>query len=143
MLVGQGIIKVDLTNKRIVVDVDLEFAMYYRWFVRKEFMIDPQLPYYGCHITIANDELYPDAKYNKIKKYHNRKILFHYDEDMYIGGQSKGFKNFYLKIYSDLIDKIKFEMDIVEPEDYKGVHITIANTKAGERIYLPPIITLK
>ena len=142
MLKSQGIIKVDPSNGRIVVDVSRDFIEYYNYFITREYWIKLHLPLHGSHITIANKKLHAGVKWDSAMKYHNRIVEFEYDEYLIRGGYTKGFIMFYIKVYSVMIDNMKKDLKIVERPDYRGLHITISNGKSGVSLYWPEMITL-
>jgi hypothetical protein len=144
MLKSTGIIKVDQKNSRIVVDVSEDFIKLYAWFIRKQYWISLQRPMHNAHITIANEKFHSNINWEKAKQYHNKIIEFEYDPYLIRGGRTKGFLMFYLKVISPEIEKIKEELKIVETENYKGLHITVANGKSnGVRPYWPETIEIR
>jgi hypothetical protein len=53
---------------------------------------------------------------------------------------------FYLKVYSEVLDNMKKDLNIVENDGYRGLHITIGQSgKSGSehRPWWPEIIKIK
>jgi len=135
--------KVSVKGHRIVVDVSDDFVKYYNHFITKQYWIKLHLPMHGAHITIANDKLYSGVDWKKAKEYHGMVIDFEYDVDMIRGGRTKGFIMFYMKVFSTEIEQIKKDLGVIDNDRFKGLHLTISNSKAGVRPYWPEMITLK
>lgn len=131
MLKAKGIVKVEKGKSRIVVDLSLDIVRYYNWFISKEYWIRMQTPMHGAHITVANTKFHENIDWDAAQKYHNTQIEFEYDPNMVRGGYTKGFIMFYLRVFSKAIENMKKEMGIVEGQNYKGLHLTLANSKNG------------
>lgn len=144
MLSGLGKIYVDKKAQRIVVDLSRDFIPYYLWLIKKEYWIDLQAPMHYGHITLANKKLYTGVDYQQAAdSYHGQIVDFMYDVNAVRGGYTKGFVMFYLKVYSEELDDIKRKLNIVDRYDYRGLHITLGNSKAGLRTYWPEMIEIK
>jgi hypothetical protein len=144
MLSGLGKIHVDQKAQRIVVNLSRDFIPYYLWFIKKEYWIDLQAPMHYGHITLANKKLYTGVDYQQAAdSYHGQIVDFMYDVNAVRGGYTKGFVMFYLKVYSEELDDIKRKLNIVDRYDYRGLHITLGNSKAGLRTYWPEMIEIK
>lgn len=143
MIEAQGKLIVDQRNRKVVVEVCREFGRYYTWFITKEFWMNIHPPAWGWHITLTNPKLSHTVNWKKAVKLNNYPITFKFDEYMRMGGQSKGFTNFYFKVHSKEIEDIKQHIGVVESDDYRGMHITIGNTKNGTSPYWPQMIELK
>ena len=75
-----------------------------------------------------------DTYYNQYSV-HNHRLWDRY---------TKGFIMFYLKVYSETIDNMKKDLNIMENDGYRGLHITIANGKHGNVYpWWPKMITIK
>ena len=48
-----------------------------------------------------------------------------------------------MKVYSEELDKLKDKFGIVDNSGYRGLHITIGNTKGGVRLYWPQMIDIR
>ena len=107
MLEAQGIFRIDKPNGRIFLDVHYDFINYYNWFVTKEYWSKFHIPRHGSHITIGNTMFHDNMDWVKAKKIYDRRLIkFQYNPYIYIGGGSKGFTNFDIKVYSEEIDHI-------------------------------------
>lgn len=129
-----GKVVVDATRKRLVVDVSDDIIRLYYWFISTKYWIRMNTPMHGAHVTIFNQKKHTDIDWSKAKKYHGKKIELNYDPYLIQGGFTKGFVMFYLKVYSAEVDSIKKDLGIVDGESYRGLHITISNSK-GMTIY--------
>lgn len=143
MLKARGTIKVERDKSRIAVETGRGIIDYYDWFIRREYKVILQKPLHGAHITLTTPKLKHQVDWSKSEKYHGRKVEFEYDSYLIRGGRTKGFPMFYLKIYSEELDKIKKDLNIREGESYKGLHLTVSTGKAGVRPWRPEIIEIK
>ncbi|MGK3945578.1 hypothetical protein ABK046_45455, partial [Streptomyces caeruleatus] len=91
--------------------------------------------------TVANTNFHTKVNWAwAYKQYHRKTIKFDYDEHIIIGGRRKGFIMFYVKVYSDEIDKIKTDCGVKDFEGYQGLHVTIGSIgKSGnaKRVWWP------
>jgi len=136
---GCGKISVD-KNKSIFIKVNNDFVNYYRWLIQKRYfgatgvntflngISKLSTPRLGAHISIVNANLHGwNPEWNKLKLI-GQNAYFHYDPQIvYIGG--RGFSNFWIPVHSDLINKIKKDLEIKEHKKYLGAHITICSNK--------------
>ena len=132
----KGVIKVDQFRGDMQIVLPSDFGAYYSWFILKKYWIYINRPLHGIHVTLTNKKLLFNQKqmdWVKAKKYHNQDILVEYDVDVKIGGSTKDFKNFYVKVVDGKIQTIKDDVNIIESEKYKGMHITLGSTKGGVR----------
>ena len=78
--------------------------------------------------------------------FYGKEYEFDYDVDMVRGGYTRGFIMFYLKVFSEGIDKLKKELNMVDDAAYKGLHLTIGSaTKSGNKsqLYWPQMLEVK
>lgn len=144
MLKSTGIINVQPHKGRMVVDVGFDFVKLYNWFIMKQYWIKMNTPMHGAHITIVSPKIHSGINWKKAMNHHGKKIEFEYDEYLVEGGYTKGFLMYYLRVQSDEIDKIKKEIGLVDNARYRGLHLTIANGKAGTAVpHWPEGITIK
>ena len=147
MLQSEGIISVSVKHRRIVLDLNNDFIHYYKWLIQKEFWWMVDSPLHGSHITIASERHNSSVNWGwAYKQYHRKVIQFSYDENIIIGGWTKGFKMFYVKVFSSDIDKIKNDIGVRDSEHYLGLHCTLGSIgKSGNmlRPYWPQGITIK
>jgi hypothetical protein len=135
MLSAVGRISVEPHKGRIVVNVSNDFSKYYSTFISKTYWLEVDLPLHKPHITIANSLQHKKINWNKAVHHHNKIVEFNYDNNLIQGGYRKGFIMFYLRVYSEELEALKQKLGIVEPDTYKGLHITIGNIgKAGATI---------
>lgn len=102
---------------------------YYKKMVEKRFWIKTHYPKHGPHISIVLPKHHKNVDLNKIKKYNGKIVSFKYDPYVYIGGQGKGYRNFWLKVECPFANKIKEELGIRDNKNFLGLHLTISNTK--------------
>ena len=143
MLKAKGKLSVEPHNGRIVLNVSDDFVKYYSQFVEKKYWILLQQPLHRSHVTLAMSKLHKGIKWKKAVHHHGKDIEFEYDIDMLRGGYRKGFIMFYMKVYSEELDKLKDKFGIVDNSGYQGLHITIGNTKNGVRLYWPQMIEIR
>jgi hypothetical protein len=144
MLKAKGTIKVESRKSRIVVETGSDILDYYGWFLSREYWIKLQKPLHDAHITVCFHRYHKDVDWKKAEYYDGEEIEFEYDPYLIRGGYTKGFIMFYLKVYSEQIDKMKKELNIVDGDSYHGLHLTVANGKNGNvQPYWPEMITVK
>jgi len=134
-----GTIMQDGSNLRIIYSNDL--INYYLWHIENYYQFSINTPAHGSHTTIVSSKLHPSISKDALKKYHGKKITIFYDPHIRMGGQTKNFRNFYIKIYSDELNSIAKEIGVLPAKI--GWHITIANTKSGIRPFFKKLISLK
>ena len=146
MLKAKGTIKVESKKSRIVVETGSGILDLYGWFVSREYWIKLQKPLHDAHITVAFKKYHKDVDWEKAEYYDGEEIEFEYDPYLVRGGYIKGFIMFYLKVYSEAIDKMKKELNIVDSEGYRGLHITVGSSGKGKSnhiIFWPKMIEIK
>lgn len=146
MLKATGTLSVEPHKGRIVLNVSSDFVHYYASFLVKRYWIVMNTPMYGSHITVYNEKFHKTVNWKKALRFHKKEIEFEYDEDMVEGGFTKGFIMFYMKVFSQELEKIKQHLNIQEGPKYKGLHLTIANAgKSDAKIvnWWPDTISLK
>jgi hypothetical protein len=145
MLKASGKISVEKDHNRIVVDISRDFVNYYYWFISKRYWIKMNTPMHGAHITIYNNVVNKhEIDWQAAKGYHKQSVDFEYDPYIIEGGYKKGFIMYYLKVYSREIEGIKAALGIKDGDRYRGLHITLANSKNGTiKPDWPQMITIK
>jgi hypothetical protein len=98
---------------------------------------------YGAHVTVGNTKFHSRIDWDAAKAFDGKRVSFQYDEYVIRGGQTKGYDVFYVKVYSDELDAIKRDSGIVESSTYRGLHVTIANSKGTLPKYWPEMIEIK
>ncbi len=120
---------------RMSVNISEDFVKYYRQLIYWEF---PNLAgglsfsRHRPHITLANPKLHViDQK--SADKYNGKLVEFEYDPTrIYIGGFSKNFVGFYIKIFSSELDKIRncaIVRERKESDRSSSLHLTICTSK--------------
>jgi hypothetical protein len=146
MINASGVIKVERDKQRIVVETSPDIIDYYHWHLSKKYWILLQRPLHKAHITITNPKFHKDVNWQRAVYYDGERVDFQYDPYMIRGGYTKGFIMFYLKVYSETIDNMKKDLNIMENDGYRGLHITIGSSgKSGTKhvLYWPKMITIK
>ena len=88
-------------------------------------------PLHGAHVTIYSQKHHKNVNWKKAVWYHKKEIEFEYDPKIIEGGYNKGFLMYYLKVHSQEIDQMKKKLGIVDGERYRGLHLTLANSKSN------------
>jgi hypothetical protein len=144
MLSVTGIISVEKEEERIVLNLSDDFIDYYNWFITKKYWVKFQTPMHGAHITIANKIFQHAVDWEAADFYHGKEVSFEYDSYIIEGGYTKGYIMYYIKIFSPDIDFMKYDLGIEDKDDYRGLHITLANQKKGKpKLIWPEMITIK
>lgn len=143
MLTTHGTLSVQPHNGRIVVNVSNDFVRYYNWFITKKYWIKFAQPMYGAHVTVANKKFHSNVDWNAAKSFDGKRVVFQYDECVIRGGQTKGYDVFYVKVHSTELEDFKKQWGVVEKANYKGLHLTIANSKGALPKYWPEMIEIK
>jgi hypothetical protein len=129
MLRASGIIKVEPHKGRMVLDVSQDMIDLYYWFIARKYWIRMNKPLHGAHITIYSSKHHKKINWDKAVHYHGERVEFEYDEHIIEGGYTKGFLMYYLRVYSDDIQRIKKRVGIVDGPYFRGEHLTISNSK--------------
>jgi hypothetical protein len=134
-LKSQGTLEVKSDVVRIAVSLD--FIMFYKSLIDKEFRMFSHTPAYGAHISLFLPRIHGKLSEEKSKFlrqfYKNKIITFEYDPDIRIGGQTKNFMNFYMMVKSLEIDNI---CNYLGNDQASRSHVTICNTKNGVQPYI-------
>jgi hypothetical protein len=130
LLKAAGRFKVTHDFIRVILDAD--FCRYYRAFFHAYYYntVKLQIPKHGAHINIVSGKLHPNADCKKYSYLNGKVANFYYDIRGNMGGFSKGFKNFWLDVYSKEFEEIAQDLGCLK--DQKGFayfHITIGNNK--------------
>lgn len=141
MIKSGGIIKVEF-GKRVALELDDDFIKYYNWFITRKYWIKIPTPLHMAHISICNDKIKHQCDWSRAVEYDNQFIQFEYDPHLIEGGFTKGFIMFYLKVQSPQIDLIKKDINIIESETYRGLHITVATGKSLIKSWWPEMIKI-
>ncbi len=143
MLKSKGILSVEPHKGRIVLDVSNDFIQYYKWHICKRYWIDLNTPMHGAHVTVFNEKFHTKPNWKKALEYHGKTIEFDYDENIIEGGYTKGFIMYYIKVFSSELDDMKRKLQIIDGERYRGLHITLANSKNNSiKASWPKMITI-
>lgn len=131
MISAKGTISVESHKGRIVLDVSDDFVKLYYWFISKHYWIRMNTPMHGAHITLANNKYHSKINWRKALWYDKKEVEFTYDPYIIEGGYRKGFLMYYIKVFSDELEKMKKNIGINDGDGYRGLHLTIANSKNG------------
>ena len=144
MITAKGKISVEPHKGRIVLDVSPDFVKLYYWFISKHYWLRMGTPLHGAHITIYSEKHHSKVNWKKALTFHKREVEFQYDPYLIEGGYRKRFLMYYLRVFSTELDDMKRRLGIVDGERYRGLHVTIANSK-GDNLYpdWPKMIELR
>ena len=131
MISAKGTISVEPHKGRIVLDVSNDFVRLYYWFISKHYWIRMNTPMHGAHITVYNTKFHKSVNWKKAVWYDKKEVEFTYNPYIIEGGYRKGFLMYYIKVFSKDLDKMKEKLGINDGENYRGLHLTIANSKNG------------
>ena len=131
MLRAKGIVTVEPQKGRIVLDVSDDLIKLYYWFIARRYWLRMNTPLHGAHVTIYSQKHHKNVNWKKAVWYHKKEIEFEYDPKIIEGGYNKGFLMYYLKVHSQEIDQMKKKLGIVDGERYRGLHLTLANSKSN------------
>jgi hypothetical protein len=131
MISAKGTISVEPHKGRIVLDVSDDFVRLYYWFLSKHYWIRMNTPMHGAHVTIYNEKHHTKVNWKKALEYSKKKVEFTYDPHIIEGGYRKGFLMYYLKVFSKDLDQMKKKLGIRDGENFRGLHVTVANSKNG------------
>ncbi len=129
MLISTGVVSVEPSKGRIVLNVSNDFIGYYKWFIERRYWIRMGTPLHNAHATIYSTKHHTKVNWDNAVYYHGKEIKFEYDECIVEGGYAKGFLMYYLRVYSQEIDQMKKRLGIIESSRWKGSHVTICNGK--------------
>ena len=128
-MIGHGIIKF---TDCLRVNINNDFCFYYKWLIEKHYYntLKLQTPAHGCHITLYRPTIHGQINFDKVYNFIDKVVEFEYDPtNIRIGGQSKGFMNFYVPVYSDEFSRIEKKLGIRNKTNFLGYHITLVNNK--------------
>ena len=74
------------------------------------------------------DTRFHNVNLDPIRKYNGEIVEFVYDLHIRRGGRA--FTNYWMQVECPFAEKIKKELNIVDSENYLGLHITICNNKS-------------
>lgn len=131
MISAKGTISIEPHKGRIVLDVSDDFVRLYYWFISKHYWIRMNTPMHGAHITVFNEKFHAKVNWKKAVWYDKKEVEFTYDPYVIEGGFRKGFLMYYIKVFSKDLDDMKEKLGINDGENYRGLHLTIANSKNG------------
>jgi hypothetical protein len=143
MLEAKGKIQVKQDDLRVLVSPD--FSAYYRWLIERHFWIHVNPPKHAPHISLFLPKIHKHFNYGIAAQFNGLEIQFEYDPKIQIGGFTSGwFRNFYIYVRSRELDKLKLAAGIRDNPGYRGLHVTVGNTKQPRNgIFFPPMIELR
>lgn len=143
LLESEGTFYSDEKEGRVVISLSIDFIRYYIWFVKRKQWLNLNYPAFGAHITLGLTMFHKNINWRMAYKLNGKKFKFKYDPYLHLGGKTKGFDAFYIKVESDELEALKLKLGIVELGDYRGMHITIGNRKKGTSEYWPEMIEIR
>jgi len=130
MIKAKGVFKITSNSIKVVLDDD--FCRFYQWlFDRAHYStLKTQRPFHGAHIGVVNPKIHKNVDTSVFSHLDGQEIWFDYNITGNLGGFSKGFKNFWLDVFSKRLDAIAQELGVFKESDgFASFHITILNTK--------------
>jgi len=119
------------------ISVSLDFILFYKSLIDKEFRMFSHTPAHGAHISLFLPKIHGkllEEKSKFLRQFYKGKIInFEYDPDIQIGGRTKNFMNFYMMVRSLEIDNI---CNYLGNDQAKNAHITLSNTKNKVQPYI-------
>lgn len=124
--------KIVVEDDRVSIDLPLDLCKYYLWHCKRATWNTLPLlpPKYGAHISVILPHIHKlSGLCLKLQDWHKKTVDIYYDPAILIGGMNGGFTNFYALVYCPEINQIKQQLNIKEPENYYGDHVTFCTTK--------------
>jgi hypothetical protein len=103
----------------LILQCDLEFCLYYCWFIQKKFGIKLQQSMHKSHISVIRGEVIQFKYQAKWNAYQGRVVSFHYSNNIYTNG-----KHWWLNVYSPCLVATRQELGL-EPQPQFNFHLTI------------------
>jgi len=130
--------KLEIIGGNVRIRLSNDLVQYYKQFIDKHYMFFTNAPAHGAHITVASEKLHKNVAKSDIayarNKYIYEPIKIEYNPDIIVGGYTKDFRNYYMRVRSETLAQLSKILKIPEPP--RGWHITVSNTKAGVRPYI-------
>lgn len=140
MAKATGRIVVQPKAKRVAIQFGYDWANYYIWHVERAFKIKVGAPMHGPHVSLSLPKFDTHTDFAKAKRlYAGNKLTVDHGLDVRVGGQRKGFLNFFVEFRSDELFSIC--RDIGTSRRSNRFHITIANTKGRKQVDWWPEMT--
>lgn len=120
--------KIEVNNGvRIATGIDI--CKYYNSFIKRELKINPQLPLYGAHVTLASEKVHNLVDFSAVLDYHGRSVEF-----LYSPQYKTGDVNFWLPVSCKIYHEIKWILGFNERYNWRGLHLTISNLKYERKL---------
>jgi len=145
LIKASGRISVDKERGRVALEMGRGIVDYYQSFLEKIYWVKFSSPRYSAHISLFNPKFNRNIDWKYAESLKGKRVSFYYDPDMVRGGRMKGFVMYYFKIYSVELEIEKKKMGIVEPESYRGLHLTlgqVGKNGGAVQMYWPEMITI-
>ena len=113
----------------IQIDCDWGIVLLYTKFIQDTLDIKINSPRQGAHITIIDEKFNKNVNFKDAMKWNNKKVSFSYNPEIIEGGRFGEFRNFYMMVECEEINKIKKELGVIDSPRFLGHHLTIGNTK--------------
>lgn len=109
----------------LVLQLPLQLARYYQYFIRTNLHIDVKDPPWGTHVSIVRGEVPPNPEY--WKKYDGKKIKIRFNPDIVQVKDKKNPGSFFIIEFDDeFIGNIRKELGL--HSKYLRYHITVGRT---------------
>lgn len=118
---ASGTIQVD-NGVRVATNIDL--CKFYNSLIKKQLNINPQLPFYGAHITLVNPKLHNVLDFSEVIQYDGREVKFLYSPEFFTSDV-----NFWIPVKCEIYHEIKWILNFRESPNWLGLHLTISNLK--------------
>ena len=117
-------------KKIAIVFIDnIDFCLYYSWFIRKRYNLDLQMPLRGLHFTVINDRISTIEKYKYTKsKFNNTIIKLKYS----INPKTDDY-HWWLDVESNDAEMVRKTAGL-DSKPYWGFHLTIGRSDGGLRM---------
>lgn len=130
--------RLQLKDDTIRLVTSYDFVRYYKSFIDKHFKIFSNTPQHSSHITLWNPKIHGICDKKKwdylLKNRNHEEIEFEYDIDIqHKFRYGRNFHTFFVIVKSSELTNLCL---FLGNEQYKKLHLTIANTKNGFRPYV-------
>lgn len=142
-ITARGKIVCEPQHGRIAVSLGFDFVNYYATLIEGAHKVAYSYPKHGAHISIYLEKIHGKIDFSKAKRFAGKWIEFQYNPDVITGGKTSGIKNFWMKVKSPELEKIKKELKIKDDARFLGLHLTICSEKGGIRKFQPKMIEIR
>jgi len=122
----KGIIQKEDMMLKVIYSND--FINYYKWLIEQHFKVLVNTPMHGAHSTLVDSRYTPNVSEKILNRWHNTPVEVYYNPYIHVGGKYANFTNYWVKIYSPILDVVAKNFNVSS----RAYHITIANTKYSQ-----------